>query len=205
MAGPARYDYDVFLSYRAIELWPKWLDDHFEPLLNHYLRAELGRKVRVFRYEDERPGVDWPLDLANKLARSRVLLPLLWRPYFESIWCRTELTLMRAREQALGLRCAARPQGLIVPVTVHDGEHFPEEAKRLESVDLRRFAVIHLADGSPKKEHLEETIRDSIAPAVHQAMTRAPTEPNPAWLTLSATEFEAAYALGHATQGQPVI
>jgi len=47
---------------------------------------------------------------------------------------------MAKREELLGYRTSTKPAGLVYPVVFFDGEHFPPEAKRIQSCDLSRWS-----------------------------------------------------------------
>jgi hypothetical protein len=183
----ADYRYDVFLSYRRHTLWPEWVRIHFLELLLHYLGEELGRDAVVFCDNEIAAGNNWPNRLASALAHSRVLVPLLSRQYFSSMWCVSEFAFMRAREVRCGLGTPEEPGGLIVPALLHDGDDFPEAAAIVQPLDLRACASRYMSPDSAKKEALEELVA-RFAPAVVAAIYRAPPY-DPTWLHLSAERF----------------
>ena len=97
------YEYDFFISYRrSDDDWVRWTQEHFVRLLRSLLRPALGQ-VRVFVDQDIEAGTAWPPRLAQALARSRLMVPILCRDYFRSDWCQLELALMYHREQAVHL------------------------------------------------------------------------------------------------------
>jgi hypothetical protein len=172
MAPPADYTWHIFLSFRRWQEWPYWVKRHFDPLFRHYLGEELGVEPRVFvDWQDRRPG-DWPTELGVELARSRVLVPLLSRMYFESPWCTTEYELMRLREE----RCK---RALIVPAIIHDGRDLPDHARRAYSAELVRYANPRMTRESPRGEKLADRIADWV-PTVAQAIRKAPPH-DPDW------------------------
>jgi hypothetical protein len=138
------YASDIFVSYSRLPKWPDWVRDWFRPLLEYRVGTELGRKVEVFVDQDLEDGSDWPLALAQKLAESRVLLPLFSRLYVNSKWCRAELSHMFARERACGLRSPANATGLIVPATIHGAKQVAAQLdRRLQvSVHLEQYTAI---------------------------------------------------------------
>lgn len=135
------YVYDVFVSYRRRQPVLDWVKNHFYPLLEQRLPDELpvDHKTRIFVDWDEiEIGSAWPAKLSQALKRSRCILPV-WSPeYFRSDWCLAEWKTMMERERLLGLRTEQRPGGLIFPVIFADGEHFPQEARVVQSKDLRK-------------------------------------------------------------------
>lgn len=137
------YTYDVFLSYSHDFPFGQWVLDPFLPLFEGYLTAELERKPSLFMDREGIPaGATWPLQLRNALANSRCLVGV-WSPnYFLSRWCKFECVVMLHRERRLGYRTAGKPGGLIIPVSVHDGERFPEYARSIQFLDWTRYARV---------------------------------------------------------------
>lgn len=134
------YEFDVFISYRRKEPVLSWVRELFAPLVEQWLHESLPHEARVFRDEESiETGAAWPLALEQGLLRSRLLVPVFSPSYFRSQWCLAEFESMRARERVVGLRTPAQPNGLICPVVFHDGEHFPEAARALQSKDLRQW------------------------------------------------------------------
>ena len=134
------YEYDVFLSYSRRTPVLEWVRDYFKPALEQWLAQSLPLEPVVFRDEEAlETGTTWPLALQEGLERSRILVAVLSPSYFRSDWCIAEWTSMRQREAQLGFRAPGNPQGLIYPVTFHDGDHFSEDAKAIKPRDLRRW------------------------------------------------------------------
>lgn len=145
------YEYDVFLSYTHAYPFGDWVHKHFLPFFKAYLENTLSRPVTVFV---DRTGITsgdaWPLRLKRALARSRCLVAI-WSPsYFRSTWCLYECAVMLHRERQLGYRTIANPQGLVLPITVFDGEHFPGFAKGIQYLDCKKYARV--GDGFLKTE-----------------------------------------------------
>lgn len=195
---PTDYDYDVFVSYRRHGLWLPWVQSNFEPLFRHWLGEELGRPARVFIDYITPAGNTWPLGLAKALATSKSMVCLLSRTYFSSTWCVTEFGQMRAREEKLGLRVPARPDGLIVPATLHDGDSFPSEVRVIQQAQLQAYANTRMAPNSPRAEELERAIRAWV-PDVAAAIGRAPVF-DPTWIGMAARRFIAAVETPSPTQ-----
>lgn len=192
------YAYDVFISYRRHAQWPLWVERHFVPIFEHWLGEELGQNVKIFWDNGLETGYDWPVELGFKLASSRVLVPLLSRQYFNSLWCRTELALMCARENAYGLGGKSRPERLIVPAILHDGDDLPHEIRIIQAAKLQECSNVSLADNSPKREMLSDKIRAWV-PDVVKAIQRAP-EHDPAWVELAADELLKLFQMPEAKQ-----
>ena len=185
-----QYKYDVFVSHRRLGDWPAWVQRYFLPGFKHWLGTELGAEARIFVDFDIPAGNSWPQTLATDLCLSMVLVPL-WTPaYFSSDWCLKELAHMLAREQQYGLR-RERPEGLIVPLALHDGTKFPSLARTIEWVSLEECTGLHMAEDSPKWEKLDATIKNwvpDVARAIKLAKRLAP-KPERGWVDLAIDGF----------------
>jgi hypothetical protein len=169
------YTYDVFLSYSHDYPFGQWVSDPFLPLFKGYLKAALNREPDLFV---DREGIDagstWELKLKYALANSRCLVGV-WSPnYFLSRWCKFECVVMLHRESRLGYRTRNRPGGLVIPVSVHDGEKFPDYARSIQFPDWRRYARV--GEGFKKTEaysEFQEKVSE-FADAVARAVENAP-------------------------------
>ena len=107
----------------------------------------------------------------------------IWSPnYFISDWCQCESLFMLHREQVCGFRSATNPNGLIVPVTLHDGARFPAYARAIQFADWTKYARV--GEGFKKTERYVE-FQDRItdwADDVANAVNNAP-DWNADWLT----------------------
>jgi hypothetical protein len=169
------YGYDIFLSYKRGHEASKWLDGHFQPLLEHFVELELGRDVRIFRDRDEiEVGNEWPVKLAHALGQSAVVVALWSRLYFNSEWCRRELSTIRAREEDEGLRAADNPSGLILPVVIHDCESLDAPWCNVQYFGVQRYYDPRMRAQSEDAERLSQLVRDRIAPQVARAIVAAP-------------------------------
>lgn len=145
------YEYDVFVSYRHKEPALGWVKNHFYPLLEQWLpnAMPVEHKTTIFvDWEEIETGAAWPAKLQQALNRSRCLIPV-WTPeYFRSDWCLAEWKTMMERERLLGLRTEQKPGGLIYPVVIYDGEHFPKDARNTQQKDLSdwNFRYPHFRD-----------------------------------------------------------
>jgi hypothetical protein len=167
------YEHEVFISYRRLKLHIEWMQKIFMPLFSHYLELELPGARIFIDYEIE-TGCNWPAKLAEGLSRSKVLVGLWCRPYFDSAWCRAELSMMYARERKYNFNTQGNSQRLIIPATLHDGDEFPEEAKLIQQEQLQDYSHVWLAEGSQKKELLSTIICDWV-PDIVKAIKVAPT------------------------------
>lgn len=176
------YTHDVFLSYSHDYPFGEWVKDPFLPLFQGYLTAALGRAADIFSDRNIPAGNSWPERLRHALATSKTLVGI-WSPnYFTSNWCQCECLFMLHREQISGYRTANNPEGLIVPVTVHDGDRFPNYAKAIQYADWIKYARV--GDGFKKTERYVE-FQDNIldwAEDVARAVNGAPAW-DAQWLT----------------------
>jgi hypothetical protein len=145
------YDYDIFLSYKSGFPFSNWVHEVFLPFFEPYVENALNRPLTVFV---DRTGIAagdaWPSRLERALACSRCLVAI-WSPiYFHSEWCRRECELMLHRERQLGLRSLSNPSGLVLPISLFDGEHFPQITREIQTLDCRKYFIV--GDGFKKTE-----------------------------------------------------
>lgn len=198
------YEYDVFLSYRRWREWPRWVKNNFFDIFEHWLGEELDWEPRIFFDECEvEQGSWWDMDLAIKLSQSRVLVPLFSRKYFQSDWCVTELSLMRKRENDLGLRTENDRRVLIKPAIIHDGNKFPAEAKRLQGKRLTCCTSVRMAPNSPKQEELDLLIQNWV-PTIAKAIENVPAY-NKDWESYNIQAFHETYRSNIGSTKNPSI
>jgi hypothetical protein len=134
------YKYDVFISYSHNEAQRWWVQSVFLDRFEAYLTNALGWTPEVF---SDRTGIEsgdaWPERLKSALAYSKVLVPIWSVEYFESSWCKAECAVIRYRAQKLAYGTLGDPRGLIHPVRLYDGQHYPTFAKKTQSKDFNRF------------------------------------------------------------------
>lgn len=176
------YNHDLFVSYMHDETMQDWVLHHFLPFVRSFVGNALNRPINVFLDRDGIAAGDaWPRRLQNALAHSRALLPV-WTPlYFHSAWCRRELAVMMHRERQLGYRSAVRPEGIVVPVNVFDGDFFPDAARKIEWLDCRDYWLI--GEGFKKTEkyiQYQDLLRKWAVDAA-KAIAAAPAW-NPEWI-----------------------
>jgi hypothetical protein len=191
---PMSYMYDVFVSYSRHGEWPKWVKDTFLPLFYHWLGEELGRKFNIFVDYQIETGDSWPQKLGDSLGRTRVLVALFSKQYFNSPWCMRELQHVLSREEACGFRTAQNPGGLIVPAYIFDGEDFPHQVRHIQAAQLQKYTSVRLSTGSLTEERLSDEIRAWV-PSVAHAIGSAPVWDS-GWTEQAATalldQFDAA-------------
>jgi hypothetical protein len=139
--------------------------------------------------ENIETGASWPGHLALNHARSKLLIPILSRDYFQSDWCRLELALMCAREKETGFRTKENPSGLIIPLINDDGNQFPAEIQEIQSQGLHNFANPFMRPDSPKQEELAEVLRTLVCPIIERMLQSVP-EFNPEWETHAHERFQ---------------
>jgi hypothetical protein len=137
------YQYDVFLSYNRKFPHGQWVDEIFYPLFVPYLEDALNKEAKVFKDTKEiEAGSAWPQRLKNAIAHSRCMVSIFSPAYFRSQWCMKEFNIMYYRQKQLGYLTVNKPTGLIFPVNIFDGEHFPpyaHEVHMLNCIDYNRI------------------------------------------------------------------
>jgi len=139
------YRYDLFISYKREpkdnRLVTPWLRQVLNRIVYWVGQDMGGAPVEVFFDEKSiETGKVWPDYIRDALLAAKCLLPI-WSPqYFHSPWCMAEWKsfLMRERLLADGGGPACR---LIFPIKFHDGLWFPEEARRIQQLDLSSFTA----------------------------------------------------------------
>lgn len=188
------YKYDIFISYRrSDEDWVRWTRDNFKRALTSLLRLRLGN-LKVFMDEAIENGNSWPNHLAQSLSRSRIMVAVLSRDYFQSDWCRLELALMHHREKSANFRTSANPYGLIIPVVIDDGECFPPEIQAMQSEPLHAFANPFIRIDSPKQEELAEILKTKLCTPIERTLQMAPPY-DPAWEEIAHTQFDGVFQI----------
>ena len=180
------YQWDVYLSYRRSNDWPRFVEIHFLPKFRHWLDAALGRESKIFvDVREIETGDAWPYKLADGLAHSKTMVCLWSREYFSSKWCAGELTQMLARRKsAIG---TFGPPPLILAVVIHDSENLDRSLADIQRFALQDYSNPWIAEGSPTAERLSVEI-ERLARDVADALARVP-EYDDTWLDLVADEF----------------
>ncbi|MDB5601447.1 MAG: hypothetical protein JWN71_3491 [Xanthobacteraceae bacterium] len=190
----SKYEHQIFISYRRSDQdWVRWTRDNLGRALTSLLRVRLGH-VSVFIDEAIETGASWPNHLALNLSRSKLMVAILSRDYFESDWCRLELALMHHREKTSSLRTAANPFGLIIPIVIDDGECFPPEIRAMQSQAMHDFANPFIRIDSPKQEALAEILRVQVCPPIENALSRVP-DYDPDWEKIAHEQFEECFRI----------
>jgi len=198
------YVYDIFLSYKRHRESLRWLDEHFQPLLEYYVEEHAGERPKVFRDDQViEAGDTWPTQLGTALGSSRVLVALWTKTYFHSHWCNRELALMAARERSVGLRSAKRPHSLVIPVVLHDCNDLPQGLAERQHVPMHDYFNVSMQRESSLREKLANLIDQKIAPAVVAAMRSAPRWKK-TWKTDGADEMMSQFQRLHAPSQKKV-
>jgi hypothetical protein len=180
------YKSDVFISYKRDDFRDEWLSEHFLPAFRSYVREEIARTCKrqsIGIYFDEteivsdkrkmkdrhglEPGDEWRAALRDAIKTSRCVV-CLWSPeYFFSQWCTIEWRSFIERGKATGRK-------LVVPLSVHDGDSFPQEAQELQAIDISDFVIP--GEGFKKTEDypLFQKRLKSLAITVAQCVNQAP-------------------------------
>lgn len=189
------YQYDIFLSYQNDEVMASWIPDHLIPFIKTFVGNNMNRPVSIFFDRTGIPaGASWPLSLQNAVVRSRCLVAV-WNPlYFSSDWCRRECAIMLHREQQLGMRAGANPDGLVVPINVFDGQFFPPRARSIQYFDLKDYWIAGPAFRESQL-YVQFQIRLRVfAEWVADAIRRAPSWQaqweNSTWSDVDTTDLE---------------
>jgi hypothetical protein len=134
------YEYDIFLSYNRKYPHGEWVNEIFYPLFKSYVDEALNKDVRIFKDAQEiQTGNDWRLKIRNALIKSKVMVSIFSPSYFRSEWCMREFSAIYYRQKSLGFLTLQNPTGLIVPIKIFDGEHFPEYANELQILNCIEF------------------------------------------------------------------
>jgi hypothetical protein len=172
------YQYDFFVSYKREspdeQLITPWLYRVFERV-KYWVRQELGQSVSVFiDTTNVEAGDTWPDSITEALLSARCLLAVWSTEYFQSQWCVREWRTFLAREQLISARGATGCK-LIVPVTVQDGLKFPPEARRVQQVDISKYAATTNGFWETKRaDDLEQKLISKVTPSLAKAVRQAP-------------------------------
>jgi hypothetical protein len=131
------YQYDIFISVKNDDVFREWVEGTFLPLFETYLKNEIIVACqrpwqKYFYYKKSlQPGDPWPQELTDAIQGSRVAVALCSPEYFYSDWCLTEFYSFLGRNHKV-----------LVPVSIHDGKGFPQDAKNIQAADLHDYVVV---------------------------------------------------------------
>jgi hypothetical protein len=167
------YSHDVFISYRRDDLTRSWIEKHFIPLLSSQVFLELGRHPLFYVDVQLETGTTWPLSLGTALGTSRTIIPLWSKTYLNSMWCSCEISHMLEREIKAGFRTLQKPEGLVFPTIIHDGETMPIQLSSIQKIEIQDCFNLKMSADSPKAELLSEKLKP-LARAIAVAIENAP-------------------------------
>ena len=183
------YEHHFFVSYRrSDDYWVRWTRENLVRALGVLLRPRLG-SVSIYVDESIETGASWPQHLALNLSRSRLMVAVLSRDYFNSPWCRLELALMHEREKLTQVRTAENRMGLFIPLVIDDGDCFPAEVQGMQRESLHKFANPFIRPDSPKQEEFAETLKDRVCPMIEKALIKVPVF-DPEWGRIACDQFD---------------
>ena len=135
------YKYDVFLSYNLKYPHGDWVNNIFLPFFKPLLEDALNiHSVSIFQDTSGiLTGQDWENRILDALLHSRIMVSIFTPAYFNSEWCKKEFAIMDYRQRELGYMSLQNSNGIIVPLKISDGEHFPEIAKELQIADFNNY------------------------------------------------------------------
>jgi len=159
----------------------------FVPRLDAYLQLEVGRLEISVDYQIE-PGADWSRNLQRRVARSKIMLPLMSADYFHREWCRREMALMFEREKCLDLQGHDENYGLIIPVRLGDGLTFPDLIGRVQYHEFTDFADPDLPSGSTRASKFNDSLK-TLAQTIARTLPKVPMECSEDWDAFTGDEF----------------
>jgi hypothetical protein len=169
----ADYLHDVFISYRRDDLTKEWIEKLFIPVLESHIFYELGRRPVFYIDAQLESGTTWPIALGQALGTSRTMITLWSKTYLNSVWCTCEISHMLEREMRVGLRTLQKPDGLVFPTVIHDGETMPVNLTSIQKFELQDCFNVKMSPDSPKAEVLSEKLK-SLGKAIARAIENAP-------------------------------
>lgn len=182
------YKFDIFLSYNRKHPHGQWVNDIFYPLFIPYVEDALNRRISVFKDDREiLSGANWERTILSSLLKSRIMVPVLSPSYFMSEWCMREFQVMHYRQIQLGYMTNDNPSGIIVPLTINDGDYFPECVKSIQILDCKNY--FRVGDGfkaTPRFVELQDKLlrwADEVAHAINIAPTWSTDWSNENWIT----------------------
>ncbi len=166
------YIYDAFFSYKRDMLSNKW-HEKVMSILEYWIKMELNKTdIKIFiDTENIETGEKWQKKIANSLKKSKCLIAMLSPDYFNSQWCLSEWKTFINREKDHGIRFS----GLIAPARYHDGNHYPKEAKDIQSVDFSEYSSTMEAFWKTEDAYEFEKVKlKAFAKDVARKINRAP-------------------------------
>lgn len=181
------YEHHIFLSYAHGQLWSPWVKDTFLPRLQAYLELEVGPVAISVDYQIA-AGAQWSPNLHRRVARSKIMIPLLSANYFHREWCRREMALMFEREKALSLEGRDENYGLLIPVRLGDGLTFPDLIGRVQYIDFEDFADPDMPSGSPRATEFNRRLK-ALAQTIGRTLPSVPPDCSADWNSFTGDLF----------------
>jgi hypothetical protein len=153
------YQYDIFISYRRVGSTRKWVNDIFLPMLNDIISLELGYEPTHYIDSLIEAGSSWPLSLAEAISTSKVIIPLWSVTYLDSVWCKSEISHMLAREVKTGFKTIDNNIGLVFPIIINDGENLPINISISQKIEIKEYYVPFMDLNSKSAEELYKILR----------------------------------------------
>lgn len=195
------YKHDIFISYRRLGETRTWIENYFVPLLKNHLSQELGRSPKIFTDSQIETGDSWPIVLGETISTSKVIILLWSKKYLESLWCSCEIGHMLEREKKNGYRTIERPNGLIFPTVIHDGETMPVQISTIQKVEMQEFFKLTLNKDGQKYTDFEDKVK-SLAEKIAGAIDDAPKWQND-WQIEAVNGFVKQFHKEESIQDQP--
>jgi TIR domain-containing protein len=170
---PPAYQFDVFLSVKNDEVFNGWVRGTFFPLFESYVRNDIAAKCKrqcagVFYYKKSlKPGDPWPDELREGIRRSRVALALCSPEYFLSKWCLTEFYSFLDRNKKKNAK-------VLMPLSIHDGDGFPEDARNIQDGDLADYVIVGEGFKETKKYADFQAALKDFSVRVAELVSKAP-------------------------------
>ena len=164
-------------------LGTRWTREHLRALLSAYLQQDLGNPPKIYIDERSEHSPNWAKDVANHLARSKVLLAVLSGDYFNSPWCAHELDLVLAKMNG--------QPGLFFLMVVHDCEELSGPIGLAKGPDFSAYRKAGLQFGTPEYTQFGDAIQ-RLTPKMADAIDNVP-DYEPAWEHLCVQRFLEVY------------
>ena len=157
-----------------------WVEQVYEQI-DYWLTQELdGHSAKIFFDKNTiETGTNWPDKLRMGVKKSRCMVGI-WSPeYFRSKWCVAEWQSFHQRQQILH----NHGHSVILPMRFHDGDAFPEEAKQIQSLDVREYTSLFPSFWQTTKSVELEKLIKQLCCTVAATVKNSP-DYDPSWPTL---------------------
>ena len=167
------YEFDIFISYEHSALMTDWVRE-FVNTLSEFTSSYMGEKLRVFFDVTELQAAEaFAERIQTALSRSKLLLIFATPRYFSNSWNLAEWKTFQKRSEIANAE-------LIVPVVLRGGSEFPEEFRRIQHMDMRKFSFsTSMNRRSNELFHFQKKI-DELAVDVAKLLKKVP-QYDPEW------------------------